>query len=45
MLLLGACDVTLDVYGLVGDNEVYTGSTSGNVYRGNMTLTDGKGKT
>jgi S1-C subfamily serine protease len=45
MLFTGACSMTIDVYGVVGDNEIYTGTTTGNAVSGTMTLSDGKGKT
>ncbi|MBS0547288.1 MAG: trypsin-like peptidase domain-containing protein [Proteobacteria bacterium] len=42
-LALGACSVTLDVYSIVGGDEVYTGSTTGTAEGGSMTLQNGKG--
>lgn len=43
-LLVTACAPTMSVYGLFGD-EVYTGTTSGQAASGEISLSNGKGKT
>lgn len=42
--LVTACAPTLSVYGIM-DGEVYTGTTTGESQYGDMTITNGKGKT
>jgi S1-C subfamily serine protease len=43
LLVAVGCSVTLDIYGIVGTDEVYTGTTTGNGESGTMTLANGKG--
>ena len=42
-LLAGGCSVTLDVYSIVGDSDVYTGTTTGYAESGTMNISDSKG--
>ena len=42
-LLAGACSVTLDIYGIVGDSEAYTGTTTGMAESGSMSISNAKG--
>jgi S1-C subfamily serine protease len=44
-LLVAGCDPTMSVYSVVGENEVFTGTATGNGNNGTMTVNNGQGKT
>ena len=40
-----ACDATMNVYSVVGSDEVFTGTATGDGQRGTINLSNGQGKT
>jgi S1-C subfamily serine protease len=44
VVLAGACDATMSVYSVVGSDEVFTGTATGNGERGTINLNNGQGK-
>jgi S1-C subfamily serine protease len=44
MILTGACDPTMSVYSVVGADEVFTGTVTGNGHHGTISINNGKGK-
>jgi S1-C subfamily serine protease len=44
LLLLGACEATMNVYSVADPDEVFTGTATGNGHHSTITINNGKGK-